>query len=189
MIKKALLVIDMLNDFCSPDGKAYHESYNKIIPDINEVIDSARKNDCLVIFVRHSYRKDKYDKNLENFKPICVEGTDGDKIIDNLNFCEKNDYVVFKRRYSAFFSTDLDLILRENNIKDLLITGIKTNNCIRATVHDSYYLDYNTFVIRECTASKNESSHEINLEDIDKYFGKVLSKKEAIDFLERGELL
>ncbi|MDN5342234.1 cysteine hydrolase [Oceanotoga sp. DSM 15011] len=188
MTKKALIIVDMLKDFCDENGKAYHESYKKIIPNINEIIKSARKNNCLIIFIRHSYRENKFDKSLINFEPICVQNTGGDEIVEELDFNSKSDYTVFKRRYSAFFSTDLDLILRENNIKELLITGVKTNNCIRATVHDAYYLDYTPYVIEDCVSSKDQLSHEINLKDIDKYFGHVINKEKALELLERGEI-
>ena len=93
-----------------------------------------------------------------------------------------------KRRYSSFFGTDLDLILRENNIKNIVLVGAKTNNCIHATVIDGYYLDYNVYVIRECVGTSDEETNNIYLRDIHKYLGKVISLDEFSELINTGTL-
>jgi nicotinamidase-related amidase len=98
------------------------------------------------------------------------------------------DYVIRKRRYSGFFGTDLDLVLRENEIKNTVIVGTKTNCCIRATVTDAYNLDYNAIVIRDCVATDSEVVNQVHLSDIEKYLGRVITADEYIAALKAGEL-
>ena len=64
-------------------------------------------------------------------RPNCIEGTFGIEIDPMLEVDEKKDYVIRKRRYSGFFGTDLDLVLRENEVENVVVVGTKTNCCIR----------------------------------------------------------
>jgi len=182
----ALIVVDMVKDFTHPNGKVFYPENLEILPRIKSVIESFRKKNLPIIFLRHSYREGKYDKNLLNMRPNCIENTGGDEIDPSLTV-EKEDYVIKKRRYSGFVGTDLDMVLRENNIKNTVIVGTKTNCCIRATVTDAYYLNYHPVVIKECVATNNEDSQRVHLEEIDKYFGKVISMDKLDDFLSEVE--
>ncbi|OQA78888.1 MAG: Peroxyureidoacrylate/ureidoacrylate amidohydrolase RutB [Tenericutes bacterium ADurb.Bin239] len=186
--KTAFIVVDMVHDFVDPTGRVFYSVSLKLIPNINKALAIARKHNHLVIFIQHRYRKDKFDKNLENMRPCCIEGTGGEEITDLLKIDYKKDYIVQKRRYSSFFGTDLDLILRENNIKNIVLVGAKTNNCIHATVIDGYYLDYNVYVIRECVGTSDEETNNIYLRDIHKYLGKVISLDEFSELINTGTL-
>jgi nicotinamidase-related amidase len=127
--------------------------------------------------MQHRYRKDKPDKNLVNMRPNCIEGSGGE-IIDKSLDVRDEDYVIQKRRYSAFFGTDLDLVLREHDIQNVIVVGTKTNCCIRATVSDAYHLNYNVYVVRECVATNDETVNNVHLTDIHKYFGSVVGMDE-----------
>lgn len=177
MSKSALIVVDMVYDFTNENGLVYYPQNKDILPKISEVIDCCRKNDSLIIFMQHRYRQGKPDKNLLNMRPNCIEGTGGENIDDSLDV-RPEDYVIQKRRYSAFFSTDLDLVLREHDIKNVVIVGTKTNCCIRATVSDAYHLDYNVFVVKECVATNDETVNRVYLNDFNKYFGRVIGMDE-----------
>ena len=76
------------------------------------------------------------------------------------------DYTIIKPRFSAFFQTELDLILRRLCVDTILLTGTTTPNCIRATCYDGLSLDYNVAVIADCCSSRNEAVQQANLEDI-----------------------
>jgi len=117
-----------------------------------------------------------------------MEGTFGIEIDPLLIVDEEKDYVIPKRRYSGFFGTDLDLVLRENGIENTIIVGTKTNCCIRATVTDAFYLDYTPYVIRECVATNDEVVNEVHLKDIDKYLGHVIDMKRFQEMLDQEEL-
>ncbi len=182
----ALIIVDMVRDFTHPDGRVFYPRNLEILPRIKKVLEECRRRDILVIFLRHSYRKGKFDKNLINMRPNCIEGTGGDEIDPLLEVDEEKDYVIKKRRYSGFVGTDLDMVLRENNIKYLIITGTKTNCCIRATVTDAYNLDYLPVVVSDCVATNDETVNQVHLEDIQKYLGKVVTSGELFEILEKG---
>lgn len=188
MGKTALIIVDMVKDFTSPDGLVYYPQNKEILPRIRTVLDLCREKGLLVIFLQHRHRRDKPDKNLVNMRKNCVEGSGGEEIDPMLPVDEKNDYVIQKRRYSGFFGTDLDLVLREHDVRKLIIVGTKTNCCIRATVTDAYYLDYEPFVVRECVATNSEVVNDVHLTDIDKYLGHVISMEQLGALLQSGEL-
>lgn len=187
MSQSALIVVDMVFDFTDENGLVYYPQNKQILPNIQNVIDTCRKNGALVIFMQHRYRKGKQDKNLVNMRPNCIEGSGGEDIDKSLEV-RGEDYVIQKRRYSAFFGTDLDLVLRENGIKDVIVVGTKTNCCIRATVSDAYHLDYNVYVVRECVATNDETVNNVHLTDINKYFGSVVGMEELKRLYETKEI-
>lgn len=178
-MKTALLVVDMVKDFTDPEGLVFYPQNREVLPVIKKVVDHFHETDQLVIYFRHSYRAGKYDRNLEEMRPNCIAGTGGDEIDPMLPVWDQ-DYVVFKRRYSGFFGTDLDLILREHDIRRVVIVGTKTNCCIRATVTDAYYLDYRPVVLSDCVATNSDVVNEVHLEDIHKYFGTVIDSQTFI---------
>jgi nicotinamidase-related amidase len=188
MGKCALIVVDMVKDFTDPDGKVFYPENRVILPKIVQIINHCRKQGMLVIFAQHCYRNGKYDKCLENMRPCCIEGSGGEDLDPMLPVDLEKDYIIKKRRYSAFFGTDLDLVLRENSIEKLIIMGTKTNCCIRATVADAYYLEYLPVVISDCVATNSTAVNQVHLDDIQKYFGMVISSGELFEKIKEGLL-
>lgn len=184
----ALLIVDMLNDFTQPEGLVYYPQNREVLPRIAEVLEWFRSREKLVVFLRQFTRAGKPDSKAAAMRPNSIEDTWGDEIDGMLTVDPERDYVIKKRRYSGFFGTDLDLVLREHGIKNVVLVGTKTNCCIRATATDAYYLDYNPIVVRECVATNSEAANEVNLEDIDKYLGRVITMDELAAELEGGEL-
>lgn len=188
MNKTALLIVDMVRDFTDPAGLVFYPQNREILPRIRRVLDKCRASGCLIVFLQHCNRKDKADRRIAGMRPNCLEGTFGVEIDPMLPVDEKKDYVIPKRRYSGFFGTDLDLVLRENHIENLIIVGTKTNCCIRATVTDAFYLDYNAVVVSDCVATNSEEVNRVHLEDIRKYLGQVMDSDALFAKLDAGEL-
>jgi len=188
MGKTALLVVDMVRDFTDPEGLVFYPKNREILPNIKKVMEKCREKDILIIFLQHFNRRDKPDRKAGNMRPNCLEGTFGIEIDPMLTVDLKKDYVIRKRRYSGFFGTDLDLVLRENDVKNLIVTGTKTNCCIRATVTDAFYLDYTPYVVRECVATNSDVVNEVHLDDIHRYLGQVVTMEELFDLLDQGRL-
>lgn len=168
MPNSALLVIDMLNDFAHPNGVLYSPSVREIIPNTKEKIGDARERGWLVIYLCDAHRPD--DKEFETFPPHCLEGSWGGEVVEELAPVE-GDYVVKKRRYSGFFATDLDLLLREKGIEELHLTGCLTDICVLFTCADAYFRGYKLFVSRKATAALTPSDHENALNLMKKAFG------------------
>ena len=188
MGKSALIIVDMVRDFTDPEGLVYYPENRKILKHIQKALEAARERKLLIVFVQHRNRRGKIDRKAAAMRPNCMEGTFGIEIDPLLTVDEEKDYVIPKRRYSGFFGTDLDLVLRENGIENTIIVGTKTNCCIRATVTDAFYLDYTPYVIRECVATNDEVVNEVHLKDIDKYLGHVIDMKRFQEMLDQEEL-
>jgi nicotinamidase-related amidase len=168
----------MVRDFTDPKGLVFYPENRNILFRIVNVIHRCREQGMIIIFARQCYRKDKYDRNLETMRPCCIEGSGGEELDPLLPVDPKKDYIIEKRRFSAFFGTDLDLILRENKIETLVVTGTKTNCCIRATVTDACYLGYLPVILSDCVATDSDVVNQVHLEDMRKYFGLVMTSDE-----------
>ena len=187
MGKTALLIVDMVKDFTDPQGLVFYPQNREILPKIRRVLDKCREKDVLIVFLQHCNRKGKFDRKAAAMRPNCIEGSGGEEIDPMLPVLE-SDYVIKKRRYSGFFSTDLDLVLREHDVKNVIIVGTKTNCCIRATVTDAFYLDYEGYVISDCVATNSETVNQVHLEDINKYLGHVIDTETLFHMLDEGTL-
>ncbi|MDQ0704015.1 nicotinamidase-related amidase [Pseudomonas sp. W3I7] len=172
----ALVVIDMQHDFVDEDAPIACKGAGAIVPLIHELTALARTLGIPVIYTRESHRKQKVDFGLEleyGETEHCVEGTPGIEIIDELRPHE-SDYVLVKRRYSGFFATDLDLLLKGLGVNTLVLTGVATDVCVRATAQDALQLDYRVWVPHECVAGTSEARHLAALEHIGYVLGRVL---------------
>lgn len=183
-MKAAVLVIDMVRDFTDMEnGKVPNEDAGKIVPAIDAFVNQARAAGARIIWVIDTHRAGKPDWELEHVRDHCTEGTPGVELAPPL---EPNDadYVIRKRRFSAFMGTDLDMILRDNHIDTVFLAGTKTNVCIRATAQDAFSYNYYVVVPLECVATDKPHLHEANLEDIGKYMGRVVPVNEALAMME-----
>ena len=176
--KHAVVIIDMLNDFIGPEATLRCENGESIVPNIKKAIDFAHENGIQVVFIQEAHRKNDRDFRV---RPVhAIKGTWGSQFIPDLQPDEsKGDYVVQKRRHSAFSYTDFDLFLREEEIDTVVLTGVWTNVCVRSTASDALYLGYNIICLSDSTASKDESMHQSGLRDID-LFGDIMTTDEYI---------
>lgn len=96
-----------------------------------------------------------------------MTGTTGAALVDGLSPNPEHDYVIVKKRFSAFMHTHLDALLRRLGVDHIVICGVQTPNCIRATAFDAVSLDYpRVTVLSDATASANSSVQASNLEDM-----------------------
>jgi nicotinamidase-related amidase len=180
----ALLIIDMQNDVVSKLPPA-----PGIIPDILEVLKRFRDLGKPVFHIRRSYRSDGTDvelPRLEVFKEKgfkVVEGTPGAEIVNELA-PNKEEYVIIKSRWSGFCKTNLDLLLNRLGVKTVVLTGVQTPNCVRTTAYDAIAFDFDTIILKDCSAAMKDSVHENNLNDMANIGIKIMIKDE---FLEQFE--
>lgn len=174
--KHCIVVIDMLNDFIDEKGALCCKNGVKIVPKIRELVDFAHDNNIQVVHVQEAHRKNDRDFRV---RPVhAVKGTWGSDFIPELKpEEEKGDYIVQKRRHSAFSFTDFDLFLREEEIDTVVLTGVWTNVCVRSTASDALYHGYNVICISDGTTSQDEDMHVSGLRDID-IFGDIFSTEE-----------
>lgn len=166
---KALLVIDMLNDFVDEKGVLYvGAAGRRIIENVKQRVNAARKAGDEVIFICDRHAPD--DAEFDMFPPHCLAGEKGAEIIPELE-PQTGERVIPKRRYSAFFGTDLDLTLREKGVTDLELVGVCTNICVFYTAAEARMLNYKVSVSREAVASFDEEAHRFALQEMEKTLG------------------
>ena len=151
----AVLVVDMLQDFVY--GALTCERAVAIVPATARLLDAARKAGMPVIFCNDAHRPG-IDKELALWGDHAIIGTPGAEVIPELKLSDK-DYVVPKRRYSGFFQTDLDILLKELGVDTVIVTGLHAHMCVRHTSADAYMLGYEVVVAKEATDSFTEEDY------------------------------
>jgi len=185
----ALIVIDMQRDFIDPGAPIECVGGRAIIPNIQMLLAVARKNHVRIIYTQEAHRPEKVDFGLELMRgepEHCIEGTSGIDIVPELAM-NTGDFLVRKRRYSGFFATDLDILLRGLGVRVLILVGVATDICVRATAQDAQQHGYEVMIPKECVAGTTMSRHEAALENIHHVFGKVISMDQALNILETVE--
>lgn len=169
MPQRALIVVDMLNDFVDEKGALYcGPTARDIISFIRGRIDDYRKGGDLVIYLQDSHAQD--DKEFEKFPKHSVTGTWGHKIVPELA-PEQGDIVLRKRRYSGFFETGLGDLLKKHEIRDVEVVGVCTNICVMDTVGGLANRDYSVTVPKAGVADFDPGFHEFALKRMDKIYG------------------
>lgn len=167
--RPALIVIDI-------QAETFYDRTDEAIPSMpgyadrmtraRTAIDEARKHDIPVIFIQEVHRPDLVDfgRELDGSEDIhCLENDPGTAIaVDEMGFLP-TDYLIKKRRYSAFFGTDFEILLRGLNIDTLLLCGGLTDVCVHYTFVDGHQSDYFCRVIEDCVAGSSEEAHEASL--------------------------
>ncbi len=152
----AILVVDMLNDFVT--GALGCDRAKAIVPATAELLDAARKAGVPVIFCNDAHIAG-IDRELQIWGDHAIAGTKGAEVIPELHLSEK-DFVVPKRRYSGFFQTDLDILLKELGVKTVIMTGLHAHMCVRHTSADAFCLGYDVVVAKEATDSFTEEDYQ-----------------------------
>ena len=183
----ALLIIDMQNDFVLPDAPLCVAGAVSTIPTIKKVLEHARTNANWAVFhVIRQHSRDGSDVEtwrtpfFTNGPGVCVPGTRGAAIVEELTPVD-GDYVVFKRRFSGFFQTELDLRLRRLGIRNVYIAGTQYPNCVRSTAVDAMSLDYNSIVITDACSAQTEEIAAANIRDMQKMGILCISTAEISD--------
>lgn len=185
----AVLIVDMLHDFCDPAGAMCLPGAERLYPIQNDLIQSARRSGMMIGWVMDAHRPAlRRDREFLKRSPHCLEGTSGVNVVAELDK-QDDDFVFLKRRYSAFFGTDLDLTLRDNLIDTLIVFGVVTNICVRSTVHDAFFNGYQVVVPHDACAATGPREQESSLYDIATHFGVVADSQDVLDHLaDKGPL-
>ena len=152
----AILVVDMLNDFVT-DALGCDRA-KAIVPATAELLDAARKAGVPVIFCNDAHIAG-IDRELQIWGDHAIAGTKCAEVIPELHLSVK-DFVVPKRRYSGFFQTDLDILLKELGVKTVVMTGLHAHMCVRHTSADAFCLGYDVVVAKEATDSFTEEDYQ-----------------------------
>jgi ureidoacrylate peracid hydrolase len=197
----ALLVIDMQNGFCHPEGSFAKLDLdiamcNAAIPGCVRLVEGARAAGVPVIFTRYVYRADYADGGVlvQELLPALAEvkslasGTWDAQLVDELQ-PQPQDSVLDKARYSAFYGTGLEPLLTSRGIRNLVVCGVTTNMCVETTARDASQRDYRTFVVRDATGELDEQRHEMALQTLGFGFGWVVDADDVLNAWSEGDAL
>jgi len=182
--RAALLVIDMQRFFLDQDSPTFTCGGLAVLPNVKRLIGAFRQAGCPVIYTRHVHHPDGMDAGIMGWwwQGMCREGTPESEIHDEIE-PQPGEKVILKHRYSAFYNTDLETILRCLRVEDLVIAGIMTNMCCESTARDAYYRDYRLFFPADATGSVNEQMHLASLLNLSWGFACVNTTGEILNQL------
>lgn len=190
----ALMIIDMQNAFIHPKGSLSQMGLDTSrtslpIEPIKLLKNEFKTQGMPVIYLQHCHRRDGADAGMivKVFPSImtyghCIEGTWDGEIIEELK-PDEDDYIVKKHRFSGFYNTQLQDVLRNLKIHQLVVTGIATNVCVESTIRDAFYRDYNVFVPKEATSSYTVEDEEGAFRNFHFAFARVVSMDDIINNL------
>jgi ureidoacrylate peracid hydrolase len=205
----AVLVIDMQNEFSSKGGMFDRAGIDvsviqRVVAPTASVLEAARKNGIPVIYLKMQHRADLADLGAKdsphrikhgffgvgesnvapdgNTNRVLIEGFWGTEIISELS-PHAGDIIISKHRYSGFFETELDSVLRGLGIKQLIVTGCTTSVCVESTIRDGMFRDYQCCLLSDCSAepigmSSSRGNHEASLLTVELLLGWVSDSKQ-----------
>jgi nicotinamidase-related amidase len=164
--RPALLVIDMQEGAYGDDsGIPRMGGFATRVARVRSLIEVFREHDFPVIFFREEHRRSLIDfgRELDGHEGIhCLEGDAGTAVAGELGVTV-DDIVIPKRRYSCFFATDLDLVLRSLGVSSVVLVGELTNVCVHYTFADAHQRDYVARVVEDCCGGSTLAAHEAAL--------------------------
>ncbi len=182
-MRSALLVVDMQNDFIYfKNSPVYVPPAKKIIPKIVKLLIACRKKKIPIVYAITSHKKDRSDWALLDKRynrAHCIENTPGARLVPEID-PQKKEYIVKKRRYSAFYKTDLDRLLKRLKVKRFIICGVTTSCCVSSTARDAYFRDYEVIVISDAVNATHRDLHKAALKYFRENIGLVLKTNEII---------
>jgi len=211
----AVIVVDMQHDFAAPEGMFGRagiplDGIRQVVEPTRRVLDAAREAGILVVYLTMQFKDDlsdlgsatapnrtrhlamgvgeQVDAPDQSRSRVLVEGTWNTRIIDELA-PRSGDVVMAKHRYSGFFETDLDAVLRERGIASLIFTGCTTSVCVESTLRDAFYRDYQCLLLTDCCAEaigsdQARTNHDASLTVIEALFGWTTHSEQFLSSLQ-----
>ena len=172
--RSALILIDMESGFVDPESGHCIRYAQSTVPACVRAVETARSKGIPVFFVKRIYRSDGSDVELTRYAAwkaggrACTPASAGHNSAQAPEALrpQPGDYSIIKPRWSAFFQTELDLILRRLDVRTVILAGTTTPNCVRTTCYDAIALEYNAVVLTDCCSSQTEEIQRVNLEDM-----------------------
>lgn len=161
--ESALVLIDL-----QKEGNFGLQNMDSVISNSKKLIDACRNKGIPIIYTRQINRKDSI--GLSKGEPLKDDGSpfyyaansENIEIFDEIK-PQENDIVIDKYRWSAFYETSLDLILRSMGTKHVIIGGVVTDGCLMTSVFDAYFRDYDIHLVNDICTTSNEGAHMASL--------------------------
>jgi nicotinamidase-related amidase len=189
--RTALLIVDVQNDFIESDGVCGKEgndlsSARPMIERLRDLIECARKTEVLIVYIQAIYDEPALGRPLAEqyarrgfHNSMCLSGTSGAEFVAEVTPSGlPNEIVVKKHRFSPFGGSDIDLVLRSNGIKTVVITGIVTEVCVESTARDAFFRDYYVVEASDCVSSYSAERDAASKTALLRSFGRIVPSDE-----------
>lgn len=190
--RTALLVIDMQNAFCAPEGSMTKMGKDTsmciaAVSPCKRLVDGAHQVGVPVIYTRIVYRPDYADRGTipHEIRPAlknlmaCVQETWDAELVSTFA-PQARDHVFDKNRPSAFYNCGMETALRYLDISTLVVCGVTTNICVESTVRDAGQRDYRTFVVADATGELERDRHEAALKSMSYFFAHTVTVTDVL---------
>ncbi|MFC4406353.1 cysteine hydrolase family protein [Haloarchaeobius iranensis] len=182
----ALVVVDMQNGFCKPDGSLYAPGSEAVVDPVASLVDRAHDAGSRVVFTRDVHPPEQFDgahyyDEFEQWGEHVLEGSWEADLVAELDVRE-DDHVVEKHTYDAFHETELDGWLTARGIDDLVICGTLANVCVLHTAGSAGLRDYRPVLVEDCIGAIEADHREYALDHADWLFGEV-TRAEDVTFV------
>jgi ureidoacrylate peracid hydrolase len=191
----AILAIDIQNGFCHVEGSISKgggdvSMHAATIPCIRRLVEAGRERGILDIWTKQEHYADDITKVRHKIlphtlrwghaNPTAVTRTwDAEFMYEIADFTTDGEVIV-KHRFSGFFDTRLDTLLRMKGIKTLIVTGVSTTHCVETSVRDAYQKDYDVIIPVEAVGALTKEAHDASLWMMDRFFAKVLPQDDVL---------
>jgi nicotinamidase-related amidase len=164
----ALIVIDVQKGEVAPHdtGIPHMEGGAERHARILELVEGARASGVPVVFIQEVHKRTLADfgRELDGAEGVhCLEGDEATELADGLS-PRPDEYLIRKRRYSAFFATELELVLKSHGVRTLVLVGALTDVCVHYTFADAHQHDYHCRVVTDCVGGSSRRAHDAALE-------------------------
>jgi nicotinamidase-related amidase len=189
--KLALIIIDLEKAFVMPDAPHAVKMAQDSLPACQKVIEATRKQGIPVFYVKRLYRDDGSDVEITRWekwkeggramRPQSTGSTSAEYMPEIAP--QPGDYLIVKKRWSAFFKTELDLILHRLGVETVALIGTTTPNCIRTTAYDANSYDFEVIIIEDCCTSNTQEIQDANILDLKNMGAIMMTSKEYVNAL------
>jgi len=180
-MNRALLVVDMQNGFCHPEGSFARiglglEGADTAVRNAAVAVGQARQAGLPVVYTRHLYRPGRADEGralkqnsaaLAGVNGLAAGTWDAD-VVDELG-CRPGDLIVDKVRFDAFQWTSLEPLLHGLGVAELVVCGVVTNICVETTIRSAFMRDFPVIMLADCCAAATRRLHELSVEVLAAY--------------------
>jgi nicotinamidase-related amidase len=180
----AVVVVDVQNGFCHPDGSLYAPASEDALDPVASLVSRAREAGASVVYTRDVHPPEQFEGNhyydeFARWGEHVVEGSWDAELHDDLDVREAEDHVVEKHTYDAFYQTDLEGFLDAHGVEDLLVCGTLANVCVLHTAGSAGLRDYRPILVEDALGYIEEDHKEYTVEHADWLFGEVVDRQDV----------
>lgn len=188
----AVVVVDMQNSFCHPDGAVNRTGmpvydWDNVLSETKQALARARELGLPVVYVYTTFRPDYLDAST-TWRKRCTDAQANKALLEGSWDAQivpeiaplPGDPMVVKHGFDGFLHTNLEATLRHLGVRNLLVLGVYANICVETTARTAFQLDFDVTVLSDCTGASSLENREMAFRSLSQMFAKVVPWREAM---------